>query len=135
MNRNFLFVGIIILMILTSSCAQQPRVAEKGFLEGKITIGPLCPVERDPPDPRCQPTRETYDAWQIDVFTSNKKAVAKIQPNLDGTYKIELPVGKYIVDFEKQQSFRIGGNNLPADISINSEKTIILDVNIDTRIR
>ena len=134
MNKNVLLISIIML-ILTSGCASQQKNAEKGFLEGKITIGPLCPVERDPPDPRCQPTQETYGAWQLAVFTTNKKEVAKIKPNLDGTYNIELLVGKYIVDFENKQSFGFGSNNLPADILIESGKTSTLEVDIDTGMR
>jgi len=35
-------------------------VTEKSPLAGKVNIGPLCPVERNPPDPSCQPTEETY---------------------------------------------------------------------------
>lgn len=112
------------------------KVTEKGFLEGKVTIGPLCPVQTVPPDPSCQPTEETYKYWQIAIWTSDKKTkVAQIEPNLDGTYKIELPVGNYIVDFEIQQPFGVGGSNLPATISINSGETTTLNIDIDTGIR
>ena len=47
-----------------------PQEVTAGFLEGKVTIGPLCPVERTPPDPACQPTEATYKAWQIAVYTA-----------------------------------------------------------------
>ncbi len=60
-------------------------------IEGKVA-GPLCPVKSYPPDPRCQPTEETYKAWPIAVYTSDKKTkVAQIEPLVNGTYKIELP--------------------------------------------
>ncbi len=134
--KNFL-IGLVGGIILISGCIQQQnQISEKGFLEGKVTIGPLCPVERFPPDPRCQPTEETYKAWPIAVYTSDiKTKVTQIEPNLDGTYKIELSAGNYIVDLEKQQPFGMGGRNLPATISINSGRTTSLNIDIDTGIR
>ena len=135
MNKNILLTALIIAIILLSGCIQQPaKTSEKGFLEGKISIGPICPVERFPPDPNCQPTEETYKAWPIAIWTTDKKAkIAQIKPNLDGTYKLELPVGTYIVDYEKEQHF--GGNNLPVAVAIDSGKTTTLNIDIDTGIR
>ncbi len=130
---------LLVSVILISGCVKlvPPVDLEKiGTLEGKISIGPICPVERDPPDPNCQPTEETYKAWQIAVWTTDKEnKVALIEPNTDGNYNLELPVGNYVVDLEEQKPFGIGGNNLPATITINSKETTILNVDIDTGIR
>ncbi len=47
---------LLFAALLNWSCdEQQMQIVEKGFLEGKVTIGPLCPVETVPPDPACQP--------------------------------------------------------------------------------
>lgn len=136
MNKNILLIGIIATIIFVSGCQQQNQISEKGFLEGKITIGPGCPVERLPPDPKCQPTEETYKARPIAVYTLDKKAkIIQIEPKIGGTYKTELPIGNYIVDLEKQQPFGIGSNNLPATIVINSGEITKLDIDIDTGIR
>ena len=137
MNKNILLIILVIGIILISGCIQQqnqiPKNSEKGFLEGKITIGPLCPVESYPPDPRCQPTEETYKAWPIAVYTSDKKTkVAQIEPLINGTYKIELPGGEYIVDLEKQHMF---GKNLPATVIIKKGEITMLNIDIDTGIR
>lgn len=139
MKQKVLIFGLAIIgVILISGCIQQPtdKLIKKGFLEGKVTIGPLCPVERFPPDPRCQPTEETYKSWPIAVWTADKKTkVAQIVPDLDGTYKLELPAGNYIVSLEKQVPFGLGAGNLPANIAITSEKTAILNIGIETGIR
>jgi len=50
-------------------------------------------------------------------------------------YRIELPAGDYVVDFEKQQPFGVGGSNLPAAIVISPRETTKLDIIIDTGIR
>lgn len=104
-----------------------------GILEGRITIGPLCPVERIPPDPNCQPTEATYKAWQIAVYTLDKKTkIVQIEPDLDGSYQIELPVGNYLVDFEEEHMF---GRSLPTSVVIEKEQTKVLNIDIDTGIR
>ncbi len=104
----------------------------KGVLEGKVSIGPLCPVERNPPDPRCQPTAETYQAWPIAVLHDTVK-VATIVAGKDGTFHVELSPGTYVVDHEKQQHF--GKGTLPTTVTIKSGETTTLDINIDTGIR
>lgn len=133
--KEFLKYGLLLftLLLIWSCDERQIQIFEKGFLEGKVTIGPLCPVEKFPPDPACEPTEETYRAWPIVVWTADKKTkIAKIQPNVDGNYKIDLPEGSYIVDLDKQHMF---GKNLPATIDIEPSKTTILDIDIDTGIR
>ena len=136
MNKNVIS-GLIFSMILIDACTQQDKTqdkaSEKGFLEGRIRIGPLCPVERIPPDSNCQPTEETYSAWPIAVFDGKTK-VAHVEPKIGGSFKIELPPGNYVVDLEKTQP-RIGGNNLPAEVIIKSGETTTLNIDIDTGIR
>ena len=140
MKKPYLFFGLIILsaIFFISSCANPPKVSENGFLEGKIIIGPICPVERLPPDPKCQATEETYKAWPIAVWKNDRTKVARIVTKADGTYRIELSKGSYIVDLEKQHDFAerdFGGKGLPATITINSSETTKLDIDIDTGIR
>ncbi len=125
-----------ILAIIFFSCAEQNRMEGSGMLKGKISIGPLCPVERIPPDPACLPTMETYKAWAIAVWTINKKSkLATLNPKLDGTYQIELPSGDYSIDFDVAHTHTIGSSNLPAIISIANRDTTVFNINIDTGIR
>jgi len=125
-----------ILIVILFSCTEQNAIVGSGVLKGKISIGPLCPVERNPPDPACLPTMETYKAWAIAVWTANKKSkLATLNPKLDGTYQIVLPSGNYSIDFDVAHTNTIGSNNLPAIISIANMDTTIFNVNIDTGIR
>ena len=109
-----------------------------GVLKGQVTIGPLCPVERilppgESPDPNCQPTEATYRAWQIAVYTPDKKTkLAQIEPNLDGSYQVGLPAGEYLVDFEQEHAF---GRSLPTTVVIKKDETTVLNIDIDTGIR
>lgn len=132
MKKGDIFIYCIIVLFFVNGCNQK-QVSEKGFLEGKISIGPICPVERIPADPKCQPTEETYRAWPIAILEGDKQIV-RVDANLDGTYRIELPAGKYAVDLEKQH-FGPGGSNLPAAITIKQGETTKLNIDIDTGIR
>lgn len=131
MKKECLIYCIIVLFFV-NGCAQQ-QVSEKGFLEGKIDIGPICPVERNPPEPGCQPNEDIYKAWPVAVFKDNKK-IAQINARPDGMYKIELYAGSYAVKLEKQ-GFGIGSSNLPATAVISPGKTTNLNIEIDTGIR
>jgi len=134
--RYSLFAGIIFLVgsSLFTGC-DELMYHDTGFIEGKISIGPLCPVETDPPDPGCLPTAETYNSYPVGVWTSDGRIkVAQINPALDGTYKTELATGNYLVILENGQS-RIGSSNLPVHVTISALKNENLDINIDTGIR
>jgi hypothetical protein len=129
-SRFILLLGLIMI----SGCNKQ-TIDRTGLLEGVISIGPLCPVEKVPSDPACQPTAETYKAYPVGVYTADRtKKIASIIPNLNGSYMIELMPGNYQVVLHTNQN-GIGGSNLPADISIVSNEVTILDINIDTGIR
>ncbi|TDD99660.1 hypothetical protein [Flavobacterium cellulosilyticum] len=125
-------LSLLLITVLILSC-DSTQNTDKGFLEGKITIGPLCPVETIPPKPECQPTSETYKNWPVFVWTADKKnKVVLIEPDLNGNYKVDLPIGTYVVDLDMQHYF---GKNLPAIVVISSNKTTVLEVSIDTGIR
>jgi len=127
---------IVILLIAAFSCNKKSEITDTGVLKGKITIGPLCPVGRIPPDPACLPTAETYRAWATAIFTVKEKLkYAILIPNLDGTFEIELPVGDYFIDYSVVRFIWIGKSNLPATFSITKNDTITFNVNIDTGIR
>ncbi len=107
-----------------------------GILKGKISIGPICPVETIPPRPECSPTAETYKNWQISVWNESKtQIIMDIVPALDGNYSVSLPAGKYVVAFKTTHSNSIGGNNLPVSINILVGDKVDLNINIDTGIR
>ena len=129
--RGILFLG---LLVMICGCDDKFR-EEPGFLEGKITIGPICPVETDPPVADCLPTLETYKAYQVSVWTADlKRKITLLEPSLDGLFTTELQPGNYVVIFDNSLS-GIGGSNLPVEVIINPGDITILNIDIDTGIR
>jgi hypothetical protein len=123
-------------MIIFLGCNEQEfNNGKNGFLKGVITIGPICPVQRIPPDPACLPTAETYKSYPVVVRTADgEKKVVQINPELNGSFSVELSDGNYLVVLENNQN-RIGSSNLPAKVSVISEDTTFLNIDIDTGIR
>ena len=132
---KYLFLSAIFIVVVFA-CTEKNQVNGIGILKGKILIGPICPVQKDPPDPACLPTKETYKAWATAVYTLNKKTkIAVLDPSLDGNYQLGLPAGNYIIDFEVARANGVGGSNLPATVSITNLETKTFNIDIDTGIR
>ena len=128
----FIVLSFILTFFIPACDKQQSR--EAGTLKGTISIGPICPVEKDPPDPACLPTAETYKAYPVYIQTTSGQRKNLISPELDGSFKIELTPGNYILTLEKPQN-GIGGSNLPMEVTINQAATTLVSIDIDTGIR
>jgi hypothetical protein len=106
-----------------------------GVLQGTMTIGPICPVERI--DNPCLPTPEMFAARKIAVYKSDQTTlVTTITPNSQGKFSTPLAVGTYYVNMATPQTGGPGSvSGLPATITIKQGATVSLVVNVDTGIR
>ncbi len=103
-----------------------------GTLNGTMTIGPICPVERI--DHPCNPTPEMYAAHKVFIYTADKTGtVATLTPDAEGHFSAELKAGEYFVDVEHQA---IGFARIsPQTVKIIDGQTVTININIDTGIR
>lgn len=117
-------------LILVSGCITQPQ--QKGHLVGKVSIGPICPVERV--GVPCEPSPEQYAARKVMVYSlGGLVKVGEATPDAKGHYSIALDPGSYYVDVVHSG---IGGvQGVPANVTIESGKNTTLDISIDTGIR
>lgn len=104
-----------------------------GYLTGRVSIGPLVPVERvGVPSPT--PAPEVYAARSINIFKPDGATlVVNVKIAADGSYRVALPPGDYVVALARSGMDRASG--LPKPIMIESGKTVQVDVDIDTGIR
>ncbi len=65
-------------------------------IRGVATAGPVCPVERNPPDPSCAP-RPVVGATIV-IRDGSGSQVAVAISGADGGYLVTLPPGRYVVD-------------------------------------
>lgn len=129
--KNFLL--IFSLLVLAACNAGTRPVEERGTLTGTVTVGPLIPVELVDATPAPIPP-VVYTSRAIQVFTADGETLLKTEAfQADGTYRVELPPGEYLVKLKPNGIDRAA--ELPAHIQIHAGETLILDVNIDTGIR
>jgi hypothetical protein len=134
-SKNIILGLTVIIGLLLNAGCDKMSSQEAGFLEGKISIGPICPVETDPPDPGCLPTAETYKAYPVAVWTTDgRRKIIQINPAMDGSYKTDLEPGKYLIMLETNKN-NIGSSNLPVEVIIISDNITTLNIDIDTGIR
>lgn len=101
-------------------------------VQGNVTAGPTCPVERDPPDPACAP-RPVGGA--VLVFTdADGSEVARATSAADGTFTVELAPGAYRVTAEPVDGLM--GTPAPMDFEVEAGQPMTeLQVSYDTGIR
>jgi hypothetical protein len=102
----------------------------KGNIQGRVLLGPICPVERIPADPSCAP--KPYKTT-VEIFVATAANPFKtVTTNATGAFYISLLPGAYLLRAH-------GGSMYPrcADVSVNvsAGKTGNVIVNCDTGIR
>jgi hypothetical protein len=112
------------------------RSGPTGTLEGKVTVGPLTPVERVGV-PSQVPNPEVFTSRHLVIYAADgmtKVADVPIKAaGYYGTYSISLPPGTYVLDIPHQG---IGSARpLPMQVTIKPGKATVVDVDIDTGIR
>lgn len=122
---------LVSLLVLISGCAVVDNGT--GTLQGHVTIGPLVPVVREG-EPEPTPAPEVYASRQLVIYAKDGRTeITRVQIDAEGNYRVELPVGTYVVDINRVGIDR--GIDLPTKVEILSGATTRLDVEIDTGIR
>jgi hypothetical protein len=130
MSNKYVILLFAIVAFFISGCSSAGL--ETGILQGKVTIGPISPVERpgETPTIPC----EVYEARKIMVYDERgNKLIQQIDIDCDGRYITELKPGIYTIDIN-----RIGidhSSDVPQKVEIKSSITVRLDIDIDTGIR
>jgi len=113
----------------TSSAAPASSARQTG-IRGTATAGPVCPVERVPPDAACAP-RPVIGAV-VDVRDANGKQVVQAHTGSDGTFLVAVPPGTYTVSAEETT----GIMHAPAAQSVTvTDGVALVDLAYDTGIR
>jgi hypothetical protein len=108
------------------------RIAGNGNVVGNVFLGPVCPVERIPPDPACAPKPYTAPITIWSTWTGSP--YQPVQTDVNGVFKLSLPPGAYSM----AASPATGGSPYPrcavSKILVVTKKTQNVTVNCDTGI-
>ncbi len=85
--------------LLLAGCAAPP-VPDSGA-EGTVWYGPVCPVQRDPPEPECNDR-----LYETDLLLTrpgpNGSIVARFHSDAEGTFRVTAGPGEYTIRGENQ---------------------------------
>ena len=109
----------------------KPSAAGRTRIGGRATAGPVCPVEKVPPDPACDP-RPVAGAVVL-IRDASGAEVARVTTDPDGRYVAEVDPGGYIV--EAQDVTGLMGKPGPQAATVNAGTTVTVDLAYDTGIR
>lgn len=98
--------------------------------KGVVTLGPTCPVMKDPPDPQCA---DKGYATTVSVSRSGSTATfATTKSDANGAFTFSLPPGSYTVS-------AAGGRGLPrcspVEVTVAASGYVTADISCDTGIR
>ena len=129
-----------ILLVATLGCSSTSGVengdldlAGGGTLAGRVSIGPICPVERE--DEPCPVPPAVYAGVDVLVLAEpGGDLIARVDLDDEGRYRMELPEGSYRVTLEHGLGIPPGVSPTHV-ITIRQGETTELDFEIDTGIR
>lgn len=125
---TIVFIGIVCSL---AGCSLYPQ--KRGILAGRVSVGPLTPVV-GPGVVEPTPGPQVYAGRKIVVFDSRgKRELQQVDIMGDGTYRVELEVGIYVIDINHMGIDY--DKDLPATVEIQADQMTVLDIDIDTGIR
>jgi len=124
------------LILVVAACSGPPGSSATGTttqaVTGRATAGPICPVERNPPDPACA-ARPVAGAVLV-IQTVAGAEVARVTTDKNGRFSVALAVGAYRLVPQPVVGLRGGGR--PIDFQVEVGQTLPpLEVSYDTGIR
>ena len=130
-----LLVALLAALHVGSPPVDAMQSTAVGYLEGKVTVGPLRPAQRVDA-PVAPVPAEVYAAYPIKIFESDGVTwVADVNVGADGTYRIALMPDTYVVALARTGIRDGRGGDLPKRITVASGQTVRLDIDIDTGMR
>jgi hypothetical protein len=108
-----------------------PNGAGETGIRGVALAGPVCPVERVPPDPACAP--RPVDGAVIVVRDGGGSDVARVTAGPDGGFFVPLPAGAYVLEPQPVEGYM--GTAPPLEVSVQDGITAEVQVEYDTGIR
>lgn len=104
-----------------------------GVLDIEVVAGPVCPVERNPPDPACAPRSVEGARILVQPGDGRDIVVAEAVTGGDGTASLRLPAGEYIVIGAEVEGLM--GVPEPMTVTIAAGRTTEITLAYDTGIR
>jgi hypothetical protein len=122
----------VIVSTLSPAGSNSGILPFKSGVRGTVTLGPICPVIQNPPDPQCADKPYQTTVQVIAIGSPKSSPFAVVQTNKDGEYIFAIPPGEYALQ-------AVGGKMFPScaleDIIVQPDVMSVVDLSCDTGIR
>jgi hypothetical protein len=128
--KDFISAPLFLLLAGTVSLNAVPQ----GFLEGhlKIIFGMAVGPSDDMPRPDVKP--QSYAQYPLIVLSQEeKKEIARVTADENGSYRVALPPGNYVLDIQDRVAKHVRA--APQRFTVASNQTVRVDMNIVIGIR
>jgi len=120
------------LQMVVTALMHAPPTSGLGTISGKVTIGPLCPVEPCP-----DPVPDIYSSRKLiltPLLQPERIAPIYVQLDADGSFEATVNAGIYAVNLT-DCTFLGCRNVLPRIVTVRPNETTTVNIDIDTGIR
>ena len=126
---------ITLLILLVAGClpATPSPPAAAGTLQVEVAAGPVCPVERNPPDPDCEPRPVAGARIFVQPGDGRDILVAEATTDEAGMATIEIAPGDYILVGGDVEGLM--GRPDPTTVTVSAGQTVMITLTYDTGIR
>jgi hypothetical protein len=135
-RRRFILIAVIVLTLIISAIlfyepwgSSRPR-AEMGTVYVQVLLSPICPVERNPPDPACAPKPYETEITILDAQTNSP--YKNYETDSSGKLTFSIDPGKYVLRAKSTAPFPYCTD---LKIVVTTNKTQSVVINCDTGIR
>jgi hypothetical protein len=108
----------------------QQTAGTKGVLVGKVTIGPISPVQRSDDSPQAKGLAGAH----VVVSSAEGKQLKEVITDQDGSFRVCLPPGSFRIEMSHLESGRFT-KDVPTTVTIVGGQETHLDIRVDTGIR
>jgi hypothetical protein len=119
--------------LVLGACSPAPSSVAQVHLTGRATAGPVCPVERVPPDPNCAP-RPVAGAV-LAIVTVAGAEVGQARTAADGSFAFDVPEGDYRLVPQRVEGLLGTAPSIEFSVRVGGPQPAPFDVLYDTGIR
>lgn len=136
MRRRFAWVAVIVLAsVISAILFYEPREnpksnVEMGTVNLQVLLSPICPVERNPPDPACAPKPYKTTITILKALTNTP--YKNYMTDASGKLTFSIDAGAYVLHSESTSSLPYCTD---LKIEVRAKRTQGLVMNCDTGIR
>ncbi|MDP1721075.1 MAG: hypothetical protein Q8L08_08800 [Candidatus Nanopelagicaceae bacterium] len=136
MRRRFVLVAVIVLTSVISAILfyepqGRPRFkVEMGIVHVRVLLSPICPVERNPPDPACAP--KPYETKIAILDAQTNSPYKNYETDASGKLTFSIDPGAYVLRVQSTTPLP-SCSDLKIEVLANRSQSVV--INCDTGIR